>query len=142
MTPTTPLRRPMVSPRTLRRSDSRFHFPTPPYPYPVPTDIALLFATRAMRMFAYGAVSVVLVLYLAGLGIEAHRIGLLLTLTLIGDVIVSLYLTTRADRLGRRRTLIAGAILMAGAAAVFAVTHDFWLLLLAATIGVISPSGN
>ncbi|HEV8432779.1 MAG TPA: MFS transporter [Thermoanaerobaculia bacterium] len=106
------------------------------------TDLPLLFATRAMRMFAYGAVSVVLVLYLAGIGIEAHRIGLLLTLTLIGDVIVSLYLTTRADRLGRRRTLIAGAILMAGAAAVFAVTHDFWLLLIAATIGVISPSGN
>jgi MFS family permease len=106
------------------------------------TDIALLFATRAMRMFAYGAVSVVLVLYLAGLGIEAQRIGLLLTLTLIGDVIVSLFLTTRADRLGRRRTLIAGAILMAAAAAVFAVTHDFWLLLIAATIGVISPSGN
>jgi len=95
-----------------------------------------------MRMFAYGAVSVVLVLYLAGVGIAAPRIGLLLTLTLIGDVIVSLYLTTRADRLGRRRTLIAGAILMAGAAAVFAVTHDFWLLLIAATIGVISPSGN
>ncbi|HEY2092677.1 MAG TPA: MFS transporter [Thermoanaerobaculia bacterium] len=106
------------------------------------TDIALLFATRAMRMFAYGAVSVVLVLYLAGLGIPAQRIGLLLTLTLIGDVIVSLFLTTRADRLGRRRTLIAGAILMAAAAAVFAVTHDFWLLLIAATIGVISPSGN
>jgi len=106
------------------------------------TDLALLFATRAMRMFAYGAVSVVLVLYLAGIGIEAHRIGLLLTLTLIGDVIVSLYLTTRADRLGRRRTLIAGAILMAGAAAAFALTHDFWLLLIAATIGVISPSGN
>ena len=106
------------------------------------SDLVLLFATRAMRMFAYGAVSVVLVLYLAGVGIAAPRIGLLLTLTLIGDVIVSLYLTTRADRLGRRRTLIAGAILMAGAAAVFAVTHDFWLLLIAATIGVISPSGN
>ncbi|HEX3582194.1 MAG TPA: MFS transporter, partial [Thermoanaerobaculia bacterium] len=62
--------------------------------------------------------------------------------TLIGDVIVSLYLTTHADRLGRRRTLVAGAVLMAGAAAVFAMTHDFWLLLIAATIGVISPSGN
>lgn len=106
------------------------------------SDVALLFATRAMRMFAYGAVSVVLVLYLAAIGIDAHRIGLLLTLTLAGDVIVSLYLTTHADRLGRRRTLIAGAVLMAGAAAVFAMTHDFWLLLIAATIGVISPSGN
>lgn len=105
-------------------------------------DLALLFATRAVRMFAYGFLSVILVLYLASIGIDPGRIGLLLSLTLIGDVIVSLFLTTRADAFGRRRTLIAGAILMALAAAVFAITRDFWLLLVAATIGVISPSGN
>src|SRR5207245_621260 len=72
----------------------------------------------------------------------ARRIGILLSLTLAGDVIVSLIFTTRADAFGRRRTLVAGAILMAAAAAVFASTHDFILLLIAATIGVISPSGN
>ena len=105
-------------------------------------DVALLFATRAVRMFAYGFLSVVLILYLASIHIDAHRIGLLLTLTLIGDVIVSLFLTTRADAFGRRRTLIAGAILMAAAATVFALTRDFTLLVIAATIGVISPSGN
>src|SRR5581483_2288346 len=108
----------------------------------VRNDVALLFATRAVRMFAYGFLSVILVLYLASIGIDAHRIGLLLTLTLLGDVLVSLFLTTRADTIGRRRTLIGGAILMAAAAAVFATTHDFTLLLVAATIGVISPSGN
>jgi MFS family permease len=108
----------------------------------VQSDVALLFATRAVRMFAYGFLSVILVLYLASIGIDARRIGLLLTLTLIGDVIVSLFLTTRADAFGRRRTLVGGAILMAAAAAVFAITRDFWLLLVAATIGVISPSGN
>ncbi len=106
------------------------------------SDVALLFATRAVRMFAYGFLSVILVLYLAAIGIDAHRIGILLTLTLLGDVLVSLFLTTRADAFGRRRTLIGGAILMAAAAAVFASTHNFTLLLIAATIGVISPSGN
>ena len=105
-------------------------------------DVALLFATRAVRMFAYGFLSIILILYLASIGIDSHRIGLLLTLTLIGDVIVSLFLTTRADAFGRRRTLIAGAILMAAAAVVFALTRDFTLLVVAATIGVISPSGN
>jgi MFS family permease len=105
-------------------------------------DIALLFATRAVRLFAYGFLSVVLVLYLASIHLNEHRIGLLLSLTLIGDVVISLYLTTRADHLGRRRTLIAGALLMIGAAVVFATTHNFTLLLIAATIGVISPSGN
>ena len=105
-------------------------------------DTSLLFATRAVRLFAYGFLSVVLVLYLAAIRLDDHRIGLLLSLTLIGDVILSLILTTQADALGRRRTLVAGAILMIGAAIVFASTHDFTLLLIAATIGVISPSGN
>jgi MFS family permease len=93
-------------------------------------------------MFAYGAVAVILVLYLARLGFDGGAIGLILSLTLIGDTVVSLWLTTHADRLGRRRILIVGALLMAGAGAVFALTDAFIPLLLAATIGVISPSGN
>ena len=108
----------------------------------LPLDARLLFAARIVRLFAYGFVAVVLVLYLSAIGLDDHRIGLLLSLTLAGDVIVSLYLTTRADALGRKRTLLAGALLMIGAAAVFAITRDFTLLVLAATIGVISPSGN
>ncbi|MEA2328007.1 MAG: hypothetical protein QOE68_2966 [Thermoanaerobaculia bacterium] len=108
----------------------------------LPLDARLLFAARIVRLFAYGFVAVVLVLYLSAIGLDDHRIGLLLSLTLAGDVIVSLYLTTRADALGRKRTLLAGALLMIGAAIVFAITRDFTLLVLAATIGVISPSGN
>lgn len=105
-------------------------------------DARLLFATRIVRLFAYGFLSLQLVLYLASIGIDERRIGLLLTLTLAGDVLISLYLSTRADAFGRRRTLIAGALLMVAAAAVFASTQSFVLLILAATIGVISPSGN
>src|SRR6202140_5157760 len=82
----------------------------------------LLFLTRFTRLFAYGALSVVLVLYLTGLGLSASQTGLLLTLTLIGDTFVSLFLTTRADRFGRRRVLIVGALLMAGAGLIFAST--------------------
>jgi len=105
-------------------------------------DARLLFATRIARMFGYGLLSVVLVLYLVALGIDGWQVGLILTLTLLGDAAISLWLTTHADRLGRRRILLVGAALMLLAAVVFAVAHDFWLLLLAATIGVISPSGN
>jgi MFS family permease len=102
----------------------------------------LLFLTRFVRLFAYGSLSVVLVFYLIGLGLSESQTGLLLTLTLVGDTVVSLYLTTRADRIGRRRMLIVGAILMAAAGLAFAFTHNFLLLILAGTIGVISPSGN
>jgi MFS family permease len=102
----------------------------------------LLFFTRSIRLFAYGSLSVVLVFYLISLGLSDSQTGLLLTLTLVGDTVVSLYLTTRADRMGRRRMLIVGAILMAAAGLAFAFTHNFLLLILAGTIGVISPSGH
>ncbi len=116
--------------------------PLTPATTPLSRDGRLLFVTRAARMFSYGFLSVVLVLYLAGLGFSEGRIGLLLTLTLVGDVLVSLWITLYADRLGRRRMLILGAALMVAAGVPFALSRDFTVLVLAATFGVISPSGN
>jgi MFS family permease len=106
------------------------------------TDGYLLFSTRIVRLFAYGFLSVVLVLYLAQAGLSEVQIGLLLTLTLIGDTVISLWITTHADRIGRRRMLAVGAGLMVFAGILFALTQNFYLLLFAATVGVISPSGN
>ena len=106
------------------------------------SDIRLLFGTRAVRMFAYGLLAVILALYLAQAGLSDAEIGLLLTLTLLGDTLISLWITTHADRAGRKRMLLIGAALMVFAGILFAATHNFYLLLLAATIGVISPSGN
>jgi len=105
-------------------------------------DGRVLFSTRILRLFAYGFLSVILALYLSQLGLSEVNIGLLLTLTLLGDTVISLWITTNADRIGRQRMLIAGAALMILAATIFATTRNFYLLLLAATIGVISPSGN
>ncbi|MGE5140333.1 MAG: MFS transporter, partial [Rudaea sp.] len=104
-------------------------------------DGRILFGTRIARLFAYGFLSVVLVLYLARVGLTEAEIGLLLTLTLVGDTVISLWITTSADRIGRRRMLIFGALLMVMAGVIFAVTQNYVLLLIAATIGVISPSG-
>ena len=108
----------------------------------LPRDALVLFLTRFTRLFAYGALSVILVFYLVSLGLTEAQVGLLLTLTLGGDMAISLLLTTRADRMGRRRMLVVGAILMAGAGVAFASTKSLLFLIIAGTIGVISPSGN
>jgi MFS family permease len=105
-------------------------------------SLVLLFLTRILRLFAFGLISVFLVLYLASLGFGAGEVGLLLSLTLVGDTVISLWITVNTDRIGRRRMLILGALLMSGAGLVFALTDNYWLLLVAAVIGVISPSGN
>ncbi len=105
-------------------------------------DGRLLFATRIVRLFAYGFLSVILALYLAQAGLSETTIGAIFSLTLIGDAVISLWITTTADRIGRRRMLILGAILMLGAGIVFAFTNNIFLLALAGIIGVLSPSGN
>jgi MFS family permease len=111
-------------------------------PMPAVRDVRLLFATRILRLFAYGFLSVVLMLYLTELGLSESRIGLLLTLTLVGDTVISLAITTTADRIGRKEMLVLGGVLVVFAGILFASTTNFILLLVAATIGVISPSGN
>ncbi|NWG06810.1 MAG: MFS transporter [Chloroflexi bacterium] len=105
-------------------------------------DIALLFSTRIIRLFCYGFLSVVLALYLAEIGLTEGQIGLLFTSTLAGDAAISLWLTTSADRFGRKRTLLFGALLMMGAGLAFVLTRNVPFLMIAAIIGVISPSGN
>ncbi len=105
-------------------------------------DIVRLFAARATRLFAFGFTSVFLVLYLNAIGFSDRAIGLLLTVALVGDAVISLLLTTRADRAGRRRVLMAGALLMIGGGIVFAVSRNPLALAIGAFIGVLSPSGN
>ena len=105
-------------------------------------NITILFSTRIIRLFCYGFLSVVLALYLAEAGFTGGQIGLLFTFTLAGDAFITLWLTTSADRFGRKRTLILGALLMAGAGVAFILTRNIFLLIFAAVVGVISPSGN
>lgn len=110
--------------------------------FDTPRDVKILCLQRFVRLAAYGASTLVLVLYLVDLGNSTSRTGLFMTLTLIGDVVISLILTLIADKLGRRRLLALGSLLMTASGIVFSLSGNFWILLLASVIGVISPSGN
>lgn len=102
-------------------------------------DTHLLLFCRFLRMFAYGAVALILGIFLWTNGVKGRQIGYFMTLTLLGDAVISFVLTLAADKIGRRRVLFIGSLLMAMAGLVFALTKMYWLLLLAAIIGVISP---
>lgn len=102
-------------------------------------DTKLLCLQRFTRLFAYGASTLILALYLSSLGSSDTRIGLFMTLTLLGDVVISLLLTLVADGLGRRRILVLGAALMIASGIVFAISGNYWVLVAASIFGVISP---
>jgi MFS family permease len=104
-------------------------------------DAYIIIALRSLRMFTAGIPSLILALFFASLKFPDSRIGIFMTLTLLGDVMLSLLLTLVADKLGRRRILFMGSVMMAGSGVVFALSESFWLLLIAAVFGIISVTG-
>lgn len=120
----------------------------------------LMILARSLRMVAYGAIALILgmmndtqnqnymiltlslAIFFSALNFSDHQIGLFMTLTLLGDVFLGTFLTLVADKLGRRKVLLAGSFLMIFSGVVFAVFENFWILLLAAILGVISVTGG
>ncbi len=105
-------------------------------------DAWIIILSRSCRMFAYGSSALLLALFFAELDVPDERIGLFMTLTLAGDVALSLLLTLVADHVGRRRTLLFGSVLMIISGTTFALCENYWLLLAAAVVGVISATGS
>jgi MFS family permease len=114
-------------------------------------DFSLLFLTRILRMFSYGAITVVFMIdllyrfqILDGFtpDTSALYVNILLGGILVGEFFTSLWLTTNADRVGRQRTLLIGSALKVGAGLVFATSDRLGVLLLAGILGVISPNGG
>ncbi|KAI0436047.1 major facilitator superfamily domain-containing protein [Xylaria telfairii] len=102
----------------------------------------LIILARTCRMFAYGTNALILAIFFSALGVTDNQIGLFMTLTLVGDVLLGTLLSLVADRIGRRRVLMGGSILMITSGVIFAVFENFWILLLGAIVGVISVTGG
>ncbi|GAA5972156.1 hypothetical protein JCM11641_002521 [Rhodosporidiobolus odoratus] len=121
-----------------------------------PRDVYLLILSRFVRMLAFGSIAPILVLFLSSsLGFSDKKVGLFLSLTLVGDVVLSLVVSWVADRIGRRKVLAAGSAAMAVSGvcfplsyfslylqAVFFASTQYIPLLLAATFGVISRESS
>src|SRR5438270_181451 len=105
-------------------------------------DGRLLVAARAVRMFAYGFLSVILALYLSAAGLSASQIGWLFTVALAGGAATTAVVSLMVNRWGRRRTLIASALLMAAAGIALATRQGFLVLLPLSAIGALSPTGQ
>ncbi|UNI13681.1 hypothetical protein JDV02_000403 [Purpureocillium takamizusanense] len=105
-------------------------------------DAWLVILGRTCRMFAFGAISLIIALFMSSLNYSDFKIGLFMTLTLVGDVILSLLTALVADRTGRRRILILGGALMVFSGLVFVYFENYWILLFGAVVGVISATGG
>ncbi|KAJ7282347.1 major facilitator superfamily domain-containing protein [Mycena rebaudengoi] len=107
-----------------------------------PRDVYLIILQRGIRLLVYGQSSLILTAFLKSLEFTDFQMGLFMTLILLGDAAGSLVLTIYADRLGRAKVLLGGSLLMFVSGLVFASSQTYIVLLLAAMVGVITPSGN
>ncbi|KAL7937837.1 major facilitator superfamily domain-containing protein [Trichoderma chlorosporum] len=105
-------------------------------------DAWLIILARTCRMFAFGGASLIMALFFTNLGFTDPQLGLFMSMTLAGDTILSFVLTFMADSLGRRRVFFGAGLLMAISGQVFVYFDNFWILLLAAVIGVVSANGG
>lgn len=65
-----------------------------------------------------------------------------MTFTMVGDLLLGTWLTLVADKVGRRKVLMVGSFLMILTGVIFAVFEDFWVLLFAAVVGVVTATGG
>lgn len=106
------------------------------------SDGLLLLETRALRALGDGVISVVLAAYLGSLGFSESRIGVLVTITLIGSAALTLGVGLRAHAMSRRRLLRLASLLLVATGIGFAAFTGFWPLALVGMIGTLNPSGG
>ena len=101
-----------------------------------------LLVTRILRTFVYGYLAVVLGIYLDHLGLDPTEIGIVFSVAIAGSALMTIIWSLVADRLGRRKTVAIMAALMAIGGLIFAVTDNFWVLLVGAFTGTISATSS
>ncbi len=106
-----------------------------------PSVRRLLWA-RGLRAFADGYVSLLLPIYLIGLGLTPFQVGVIATGTLLGSGVLTLLVGLRANRFGSRALLLAAAALMSATGLGFATITAFWPLLVIAFVGTLNPSSG
>jgi hypothetical protein len=105
-------------------------------------DAVRILVARGVRAFGDGYVALLLPIYLVDLGFGTLAIGAIVTSTLIGTALLTLWIGWIANRYSRRLLLIVAAVLMTATGAGFAIVTDFWPLLVIAFVGTMNPTSG
>lgn len=118
----------------------------PPKPRLLPPDThrdaGLLLATRGIRGFVDGLISVGIAALLPLLGFSNLQIGVTITFMLVGSAAVSWLVGTRGNSIPRRTLLFVGAITMVVTGIAFGSFTQFAVLLAIGAIGTLNPTSG
>ena len=105
-------------------------------------DALRILIARGLRAFGDGFVALLVPIYLVELGFTPLTVGAVVTSTLIGTALLTLWVGMVANRYSLRRLLLAAALLMAATGIGFSLTTAFWPLLLIAFVGTMNPTSG
>src|SRR5437763_6652343 len=105
-------------------------------------DTRGMLVMRGLRSLAYGLLAVLLGVALAGEGFSPAAIGVLITVSLVGDMVGTYVIGLVTDTWGRRRTLALLSLLMAGTGVIFGLVTSYPVLLVAAFFGTLGTSAS
>lgn len=106
------------------------------------SDARRLLATRGIRAFGDGLVSLLLPVYLSLQGYDTIEIGALATAALLGSAALVWLSGLIAHRLGIRRLLLMATVLPLVTGLGFATQTEFWPLMVIAVIGTLTPTAG
>src|SRR5947209_7848824 len=105
-------------------------------------DARLILVMRGLRSLAYGLLAVILGVWLWGGGFSPAAIGVLITVSLIGDMVGTYVIGLVADTWGRRRILALLSLLMTATGVIFGLVTSYPVLLVAAFFGTLGTSAS
>ncbi|MHB8567690.1 MAG: MFS transporter [Nitrososphaerales archaeon] len=104
--------------------------------------LSLIISAKALRVFVFGLVSVMIPVYIAILGGSPFLVGVTIAVVIGGNIFSNMLLTWYGNVVGRQRALIIFSLLMAASGMLLFASSYFPLILFACFIGNISTTGT
>jgi MFS family permease len=105
-------------------------------------NLAIIYIAAWMRSFGIGLLGVVLGVFLYREGFSSTAIGLVIAAGLAGAAVGTVFITFKADRLGRRRTLFALSLLTAVGSLPLIFHFGLPAMVLIAFVGMLNGMGT
>lgn len=102
----------------------------------------LILTAKALRGFGDGFTTLLLPLYLLGLGLSVFQVGVVTTAALLGSAMLTLAIGLAGHRVGARTLLLVSSALMLATGVAFSQAQAFWPLLVVAFVGTLNPSSG
>ncbi|MBI2617557.1 MFS transporter [Candidatus Gottesmanbacteria bacterium] len=105
-------------------------------------DGKIIFASRAIRSFAFGFISIIIGIYLKEIGLSVSYIGILLSSSIFGGALFSILVGRYAAKHGLKTMFLLSSLVSLIGITFYILTNNYVILVLASLIAFISPSGR